>query len=192
MADDKLELASTYKGIIGSCCNNLFWTMAGAFGVYKSCDIIQGFYDKSHFSDFWDFFSTVTKSPIGFIMFTGLGIGALISGVFSLYYGSKFLDNFYKANTKNIIDHGKIKETTYGFPAKKETTEFGLEKLTRTTVLQGLIDRKLNTGTLSLEIITHTNKGLEKKDWIIPYIKDPEKAKKQVIENLSQKLEDKI
>lgn len=96
----------------------------------------------------------------------------------------------YNAREISILRHGedgfleKAICYTYGVPFSKRSAEMMFNKVIRIVVVQGSIDRLLDTGRLNLEFITFTSADSKEFYWTIPAIKNPYGRKKEIEESL--------
>ena len=89
---------------------------------------------------------------------------------YATFYGLFRVTSFHSNIDGNCH---KVSKTEYGFPFSKHTSEAIFDRIVRVKVEQSSIGRMLNTGNLTLTLVTFTNADVIEKEWEIPAIKNP-------------------
>ncbi|NTU74251.1 PH domain-containing protein [Candidatus Roizmanbacteria bacterium] len=98
----------------------------------------------------------------------------------------------YAAREVNIFRHGengfleKIICCSYGFPFSKNTNEVIFNRVIEIEVVQGSLDRLLDTGNLNLKLTIFTNADSEETNWIVSAIKHPYIRKEEIERSLAK------
>lgn len=191
--ENVITLKSTQRGLAGSYIWYAFWTFFAPVAIYVYQRI---FYSVVNSYTYFEGMSTgeILNSsylhrvePLEQLLVIGLGILLMLY----IFIGLPvllvcFFADLYESTTKNIIDKNKktITETSYSWPYKFLNREFTFDRVVRVDVMQNTMGTLLNTGTLTIHTLTYANSDTVKNRWVIPYIKDPFKAKEQILNNL--------
>lgn len=99
---------------------------------------------------------------------------------------SGIIGNLYLARTVTVVNksEGRISEERFGFPFEREMTEQKFDRVTGVTVSQGNFDTRLNTGSVTLKLVTFTNAEVLTKEWSIICIDNPQAVATRIIEGL--------
>lgn len=134
--------------------------------------------------DYWNMpFSLKDDEVIGLVL---LAIGFAGGALVILANVSGIIGNFYLARTVTVISkgEGRISEERFGFPFEREMTEQRFDRVTGVTVSQGNFDTRLNTGSVTLKLVTFTNAEVLTKKWSIIHIDNPQAVAARIIEGL--------
>lgn len=164
-----IVLPSTNKGFLSTHFWAVVWLVA--FWIFKCwCEGYATSIEEYFFP--WPVFGVYVSYGIMFLI--------LLANIHGAIYGAREV---------NVLRHGedgfleKIIGNSYDFPFSKRTVEVMFNRITRVEVVQGSLDRLLNTGDLNLELITFTSADSKESEWIIPAIKNPYGRKKEIEES---------
>ena len=97
----------------------------------------------------------------------------------------------YFAMEVGIISYGKngflekVSCRSYGFPFSKHIKDVPFNRIIDIEVSQGSIDRLLNTGSLTVNLVTFTSADALEKKWEFTAISDPMSRKKEIEEAIA-------
>ena len=160
---DNIILKSTQKGYFSQYCWTLFWLAA----LWILADYTT------------DFRKTIGKYDIPWphiVLYVSYIIMAIIfvSNLYTFFYESREVNTFFK-NKDGLLN--KLICESYGFPFSTQRDEITFDIVTQIQISQGSIDRILDTGSITLTMITFTNADSQEYEKTIPAIENPYERK---------------
>ena len=182
--DSVVSLNACWQGLKGDLSTIAFWTAFGAgmlYGANQAKLWIYGNYGATTFKEFDEAHRWITGTEFAVAAVAMVIAIAAVIILMSLFCA--FIKCFYDAKRKVHIDKEQrlITITEYGFPFSQEQVQISFDRIIQINVKQSLIDRCLNTGDLSLELITNANADSVEITVVASDIMDPYGARERIL-----------
>lgn len=182
--EDVIRLKSTHRGLTGRYVSAGLWTAFNLLLVRVLVVVVYRIfakYDVYTIGEYWD----LSRFAIGrnhqlAVFFAALGIGLFAL----LAFGNicNIIGCFYRAKETLVVDKARhlIAKYHYDFPYDKDVSELRFDRVVKVRVSQGMFDRLLYTGTLTIKTLTYANADTIESERSIRHIKDPYGAKERI------------
>lgn len=167
---NKIVLESSQKGFVSQYFWSIIWLcFLGGLALW-----VSGFKESA------DDISFPLLHICMYILYIIMGI-IILCTFHTLLYGSREINTF----SQNEEGHCYLLSgVTYGFPFSRNLNQVFFDRIIQVDVRQESISRILDTGSLSITMVTFTNADSKNRSWTIPAIKEPYKRKVEIEKTL--------